>query len=709
LGAKSETMVPGITNESIPVKNNSFSKTITVSGCATPTPTPGRGGGGGRARDSDGDGWSDSYELRMGWDPHDPCSPDPECGACLATSCNFYKRIKVDSEADTGNYTIFVLSSGGNGVYGNSFYKYIGSILDLDGEGPEPGAIDVSNKTRTEIVSIIKNATINQAGSDDLLWESHLSVRQPNVYVDDDFDDDPANHRWNTIQEGINDAKDGDMVFVYSGTYYENVVVNRTITLQGDDRTNAIIDAGGGTEDVVNVTANNCTISGFTVRNGNYGIRLYKSNNNTIMSSNARSNNQDGIDLLWSNNNTITNNTVNANSIGIHSCHSDNNQILNNLLYSNRNYGIKLTDSSNYSIVSGNIVRLNDDIGIALGGSSNNTVLDNVITNNGWGIYLTESSNNLIYHNSIIRNTHQAYDDGANSWDNGYPAGGNFWSDWTSPDDYSGVYQNESGSDGFVDNPYLIPGSINQDGYPFASPWIDITPPVVTITSPVSGSVVTEQNVTVIGTATDDVGIVTMCHARSFERGGGAGCGHLSNISTNVSINWDVSLHKGSNTMTVRAIDEAGNSGRASVTVLYKEEDITTFDTGPGGYPSISGTHIGTITPYRDINVSTLYTYACPGTGGHAEYATFYNATTGEEIANARWNGYKGDYRHIEFDAPFTLHAKVTYNYTIKTGSYPQIIHAESKNATGGVINCTEFIDANGRRYSNWIPAIRLE
>ena len=157
-------------------------------------------------------------------------------------------------------------------------------------------------------------------------------------------------------------------------------------------------------------------------------------------------------------------------------------------------------------------------------------------------------------------------------------------------------------------------------------------------------------------------------------------------------------------------IDQAGSDD-----LLWRENIVITqfgiFDTGESSnlYPSISGTHNGTITPAYDINVSTLDTYACPGTGGHTEYAAFYNATTGEEIANARWSGYQGDYRHIEFDAPFTLHAKVTYNYTIKTGSYPQIIHAESKNLTGGVINCTEFIDANGRRYSNWIPAIRLE
>jgi hypothetical protein len=50
-------------------------------------------------------------------------------------------------------------------------------------------------------------------------------------------------------------------------------------------------------------------------------------------------------------------------------------------------------------------------------------------------------------------------------------------------------------------------------------------------------------------------------------------------------------------------------------------------------------------------------------------------------------------------DNSFTLSANETSNYTIRTGSYPQIIHASSHNATGGVITCTEFVDINGKRH----------
>ena len=132
------------------------------------------------------------------------------------------------------------------------------------------------------------------------------------------------------------------------------------------------------------------------------------------------------------------------------------------------------------------------------------------------------------------------------------------------------------------------------------------------------------------------------------------------------------------------------------------------FDTGEGTYPCISGTHNGTITPSIDITVNTLYTYSCSGTGGHTESVRIYNAT--ETLATGNWEGYKsGDYQNITFPDQFTLIGDQTYNYTIRTGSYPQIIHAPSKEVTGGTITCTRFTDANGHIYNNWIPAIRLD
>ncbi len=226
--------VPGITNESIPVENNSFSKTINVSGYATVSSMisgDGGGGGGGRAPppDSDytykiwvsvpgrdgyyGDGYGDNAsdilnhiidyyctgdvsKLRSKTQDQildmlkdatiNMAGSDDLAGVMDLTvrhpTYNFYKRIKVDSDADTGNYTILVLSPGIDGVYGDSYYSYIDSILDLDGAGPELGAIDVSNMTQEEIISIIEDVTINQAGSDDLIWIGNIVVTQFDIF-----------------------------------------------------------------------------------------------------------------------------------------------------------------------------------------------------------------------------------------------------------------------------------------------------------------------------------------------------------------------------------------------------------------------------------------------------------------------------------------------------------------------------------------------
>ncbi len=140
----------------------------------------------------------------------------------------------------------------------------------------------------------------------------------------------------------------------------------------------------------------------------------------------------------------------------------------------------------------------------------------------------------------------------------------------------------------------------------------------------------------------------------------------------------------------------------------YYIKKILFFDTHASAnpYPSISGTHNGTITLLQNLTVSKLYTYPCPGTGGHTEYIKLWNNT--DWNVTAKWNGYQGDWHNITVNNSFTLSANETYNYTIRTGSYPQIIHEQEFNATGGTITCTSFEDANGDVHIDWIPAIKL-
>jgi hypothetical protein len=95
---------------------------------------------------------------------------------CNSTnSYNYYKKLKVDSDADNGNYTIIVLNPGKDNAYGDSEYRYIDNILDLDGDGPEPGVMNVSNKTQEQIAAIISDM-IFATGSDDFMVIGNIVV-----------------------------------------------------------------------------------------------------------------------------------------------------------------------------------------------------------------------------------------------------------------------------------------------------------------------------------------------------------------------------------------------------------------------------------------------------------------------------------------------------------------------------------------------------
>jgi parallel beta-helix repeat protein len=138
------------------------------------------------------------------------------------------------------------------------------------------------------------------------------------------------------IQDAINNASVNDTIIVHSGIYYENVVVNKSVTLKGNGQ--PVVDAGGK-GDAITLTADGITLVGLNARNSgdwkNVGIKV-NSNNNTIVGNNASNNNRDGIRLSSSSNNTITGNIVrNNNRGGIHLSSSSNNKIYFNNFINN--------------------------------------------------------------------------------------------------------------------------------------------------------------------------------------------------------------------------------------------------------------------------------------------------------------------------------------------------------------------------------------
>jgi len=108
-------------------------------------------------------------------------------------------------------------------------------------------------------------------------------VQPDTVYVDDDADPSWYDYAHvKTIEEGINNVTVGGTVQVYNGTYQENVVVDKTISLIGDDRDITIIN-GSGISEVINISADYVVIGGFTIENGSKGIKLFNSSNNIIV------------------------------------------------------------------------------------------------------------------------------------------------------------------------------------------------------------------------------------------------------------------------------------------------------------------------------------------------------------------------------------------------------------------------------------------
>jgi parallel beta-helix repeat protein len=198
------------------------------------------------------------------------------------------------------------------------------------------------------------------------------------------------------------------------------------------------------------------------------GIHVRMSVGNNI-TGNRLTGNVYGMNLeASSDSNTIQANSVTNGTRGIYLKNSASNVIDGNTATSNLgDSGIELEDSSFNTVSNNNLT--NNKYGLHIDGDNNTATGNTMALNSYYGIWLDYASYNTISHNRFIGNVgYQAYVESSatnNFWDDGYPSGGNFWSDYTGTDLYNGLNQNQAGSDGIGDTAYTI-NTKNQDHYP---------------------------------------------------------------------------------------------------------------------------------------------------------------------------------------------------------------------------------------------------
>ncbi|KYK27611.1 hypothetical protein AYK20_02465 [Thermoplasmatales archaeon SG8-52-1] len=304
------------------------------------------------------------------------------------------------------------------------------------------------------IIFLLVGISVNSSNSISINNKSIKPLTEGNIlYVGGSG---PGNY--SKIQDAIDDAVDGDTVFVYddSSPYYEGIVIDKSINLIGENRDTTEIILNWGIFYVVEIYSDLVNINGFTIMSdykvdnyygggllieSNYsnvsdniikeffheslsGIKLsYYSNNNTI-TGNIIQDTMTGIDLSYSNNNlissnnfnsnwncicldsssgnTIINNTLTENAHGIILSSSYNNYILGNILYDDAMCTTLRLYLSNYNIIKNNTISLCASISIS--SSNHNTIEDNIVKQCKYGILLSNSSYNKIYSNNFINN-----------------------------------------------------------------------------------------------------------------------------------------------------------------------------------------------------------------------------------------------------------------------------------------------------------------
>jgi nitrous oxidase accessory protein len=264
---------------------------------------------------------------------------------------------------------------------------------------------------------------------------------------------------YSTIQAAIDNASEGDTVFVKKGVYVENPVVNKSVSLIGEDRDSTVIDVTAG----LKVQSNNVTIAGFTIYDGYDGISL--ATNYCNISGNKITNTTHGI-VVFGYENSISGNIFE--SIGLSSAiqlnFANRNLISGNYIVSCVE-GIQIWQNSNNNTIRENTITDCQDTAISFQYSNDNVIVGNNISLSGLGTSIYGSNNNSISNNNYFNNAVQfsAKEDYYLSFGHNRSVNiinENYWSDCDGTD---------SDGDGIGDTTYII-DAYNADHFPLIKP-----------------------------------------------------------------------------------------------------------------------------------------------------------------------------------------------------------------------------------------------
>jgi len=241
-------------------------------------------------------------------------------------------------------------------------------------------------------------------------------------------------NNYTTIQSAIDNASDGDTVFVYNGTYYEHLIINKSLKLKGEDKCSTIIS--GLNQNTIFIISDFVSVCGFTIQ-GNYNFHgIYiKDSELCIVDNNIIYLNRYGIVIASSSfiqilNNLILNNTYG----GIYFFTSNNSIIDDNFISDNGGHGIDMFYSP-YNTIRDNCIHWNKDCGIRCCGCEDLTVYNNMIGENcGNGIDYFDTNSINISDNNIWNN--QGHGIAINS----HSSNGNISGNRIADNDRSGIY-----------------------------------------------------------------------------------------------------------------------------------------------------------------------------------------------------------------------------------------------------------------------------